>query len=78
MKSLFLLLFLFTFSCSQKQGLPTLHNYPYFNNMDCPQEFSIEHEDKLRAEAKALNMRYVDYLHQRNFRKREGTLVVDR
>ncbi len=40
-----------------------LHNYPFLG--DCPslEDKHIDDEDKLKAEAKALNMRYVDYLH---------------
>ena len=40
-----------------------LHNFPYLD--DCPslEEKAIDNEELLRAQAKALNMRYVDYLH---------------
>jgi len=74
----FMLLFLFWAGCSQKPQVSTLHNYPYFEGMDCPQEFAIQNEEKLRAEAKSLNMRYVDYLHQVNARKVEATFVLDK
>ena len=65
-------------SCAQNQQAPTLHNYPYFEGMDCPKEFSVNNEETLRAQAKALNMRYVDYLHQINARKTETTFVLDK
>ncbi len=74
----FVLLFLFLAGCSQKPKVSTLHNYPYFEDMDCPQEFAIKNEKKLRAEAKALNMKYVNYLHYLNKTKIEKTLVLDR
>ena len=40
-----------------------LHNFPYLD--DCPsiEARSIDNEAELKAQAKALNMRYVDYLH---------------
>lgn len=40
-----------------------LHNYPPLG--DCPslEEQAIDNEKVLKAQAKALNMRYVDYLH---------------
>ena len=40
-----------------------LHNYPHMD--DCPslEEKAIDNEKTLKAQAKALNMRYVDYLH---------------
>lgn len=65
-------------SCAKNKQASTLHNYPYFEGMDCPQEFAIQNEEKLRAEAKSLNMRYVDYLHQVNVRKVEATFVLDK
>jgi hypothetical protein len=74
----FILLFLFLAGCSQKPQVSTLHDYPYFEGMDCPQEFAIQNEEKLRAEAKSLNMKYVNYLHYLNKTKIEKTLVLDR
>ena len=62
--------------CAQNKEASTLHNYPYFKGMDCPQEFSVNNEDDLKAQAKALNMRYVDYLHLVNNKKYETTLVL--
>jgi hypothetical protein len=40
-----------------------LHNFPYLD--DCPslEEKAIDNEKLLKAQAKVLNMRYVDYLH---------------
>tara|TARA_X000001036_G_scaffold295045_1_gene274221 strand:- start:1130 stop:1408 length:279 start_codon:yes stop_codon:yes gene_type:complete len=40
-----------------------LHNFPHLD--DCPsvEARSIDDKEKLKTEAKALNMRYVDYLH---------------
>ena len=40
-----------------------LHNFPHLD--DCPsvEARSIDDKDNLKAKAKALNMRYVDYLH---------------
>ena len=42
---------------------PHLHNFPYLD--DCPslEETHIENEAVLKAQAKGLGMRYVDYLH---------------
>ena len=60
----FILLSLFLVGCgSNKTAQPHLHNYPFLG--DCPsvKEKSIDNEEQLKAEAKALNMRYVDYLH---------------
>ena len=68
--------FLILMGCAQNKDASTLHNYPYFKGMDCPQEFSIKNEDNLKAQAKALNIRYVDYLHQINARKTETTFVL--
>ena len=45
--------------------------------MDCPLEFSINNEDKLKAEAKALNMKYVNYLHYLNKIKIEKSIALD-
>ena len=40
-----------------------LHNFPHLD--DCPslEEKAIDNEELLKAQAKVLNMRYVDYLH---------------
>ena len=63
MNKYLILLSLFVISCKSNKERQTLHNYPYFENMECPQSFALENENILKAEAKALNMRYVDYLH---------------
>ena len=60
------LLALIVCSCNherQRVARPHLHNFPYLD--DCPslEEKAIDNEEKLKAEAKKLNMRYVDYLH---------------
>ena len=49
-----------------------LHNYPFLD--DCPsmEERAIDSEKKLKAEAQALNMRYVDYLHYLTNRSRQN------
>lgn len=60
----FILLSLFLVGCGTTEvARPHLHNFPYMD--DCPslKERHIENEDTLKAQAKALNMRYVDYLH---------------
>lgn len=31
--------------------------------MECPQSLSLDNENILKAKAKSINMRYVDYLH---------------
>ena len=72
-----LCLFVVLSGCSQKSQKLTLHNYPYFDGMDCPQEFSIDNEEKLKAEAKALNMKYVNYLHHLNKLKIEKNIALD-
>ena len=54
---------LFFGGCKSNKERQTLHNYPYFEDMECPQSFSLDNENMLKAKAKALNMRYVDYLH---------------
>jgi len=55
---------IFLVGCSTHEPLPTLHNYPVFPDMDCPEEYAHKHEAQLRKEAKALNMSYVNYLHK--------------
>ena len=71
------LLFLFFIGCSSKKvERPTLHDFPMFDNMDCPEQFAVDNESQLRTEAESLNMRYVDYLHYINKRKIEHTLAL--
>ena len=60
----FIYLSLFLVGCGgDKLTQPHLHNYPFLG--DCPsvKEKAIDNEEELKAKAKALNMRYVDYLH---------------
>ena len=70
---------IYLMGCSNKSSTKnlTLHNYPYFDDMDCPKEFSIDNEDELKASAKMLNMRYVDYLHYINRKKHQKALYSD-
>jgi len=60
----FILLSFIVVGCGTTEiAQPHLHNYPYMD--DCPsvESRSIDNKEKLKAEARALNMRYVDYLH---------------
>lgn len=60
----FIFLLLFLVGCGRHEvAQPHLHNYPFLG--DCPslEEKHIDKETELKAHAKALNMRYVDYLH---------------
>ena len=63
MKYFILLSLVFVGCKTNKVAQPHLHNYPYMD--DCPsvESTSIDNKEKLKAEARALNMRYVDYLH---------------
>ena len=61
--------FLLLAGCATDKPRPTLHNYPYFPDMDCPQEYAHKNEARLKAEAKELNMSYVNYLHMINKRR---------
>jgi hypothetical protein len=53
-----------------------LHNYPYMD--DCPsvESRSLDNKEKLKAEARALNMRYVDYLHFLSNNKKQGSTNI--
>jgi hypothetical protein len=42
---------------------PHLHNFPYLEECPSVEARSIDNKEILKAQAKALNMRYVDYLH---------------
>lgn len=75
MKYLFLLC-LFVVGCSQKKLMPTLHNYPMLDPHNCPLPTDDYDDPILKAQAKALNMRYVDYLHFVNNKKNEEVLVL--
>ncbi len=64
MNKIFCIAIVFITGCGTKEvARPHLHNFPYLE--DCPslEERHIENEAELKAQAKALNMRYVDYLH---------------
>lgn len=63
MKYFILLSFIVAGCGTTEVALPHLHNFPYLD--DCPsiEARSIDNEAELKAQAKALNMRYVDYLH---------------
>lgn len=76
MKYLALLILIFSGCKSHEVSKRTLHNYPVFDKMDCPREFSVENESYLRSQAKSLNMKYVDYLHYINKRKIEKSLAL--
>jgi len=69
---------LFLAGCASEKPLQTLHNYPLLDPHNCPLPTDDYDDPDLKAQAKALNMRYVDYLHQRNFKKNEKTLVLDK
>jgi hypothetical protein len=73
-KILLLICFLFTSCGTQKVALPHLHNYPYLDGCPSLEARSIDNEELLKAKAKALNMRYVDYLHALSNKKMLRTL----
>ena len=72
----FILLFLFLVGCASEKPLQTLHNYPMLDPHNCPLPMDDYDDPELKAQAKALNMRYVDFLHQKNAKKIETTLVL--
>lgn len=73
------LLFLFFIGCSSKKvERPTLHDFPMFDNMDCPEQFAVDNESQLRTEAESLNMKYVDYLHYINKKKADRSLAFSK
>jgi hypothetical protein len=55
---------------------PHLHNFPYLGECPSLEERSIENEDFLKAQAKALNIRYVDYLHYLTNRARKEDEIL--
>ncbi len=63
MKYFIFLSFLLVGCGTTEVAKPHLHNFPYLE--DCPslEERHINNEEALKAQAKALGMRYVDYLH---------------
>tara|TARA_B110001454_G_scaffold182794_1_gene177499 strand:+ start:388 stop:636 length:249 start_codon:yes stop_codon:yes gene_type:complete len=64
MNKIFFAFIIFGAGCSSNKSVDTLHNFPMIGD-DCPsvEHRSIENKDILQAQAKALGMRYVDYLH---------------
>ena len=72
----YLIPILFLAGCASEKPLQTLHNYPMLDPYNCPLPTDEYDDPDLKAQAKALNMRYVDYLHQRNAKKIETTLVL--
>ena len=73
-----LIAILFLAGCASEKTLPTLHNYPMLDSHNCPLPTDDYDDPDLKAQAKALNMRYVDFLHQKNAKKTETTLVLDK
>tara|TARA_R100000808_G_C2151395_1_gene160437 strand:+ start:3520 stop:3780 length:261 start_codon:yes stop_codon:yes gene_type:complete len=64
MKKLFTALALLLSSCaSPNKSADTLHNYPVIDPSKCPVPLERYDEEFLRARARSLNIRYVDYLH---------------
>jgi hypothetical protein len=60
----FILLFFSLSGCGTTEvARPHLHNFPFLDNCPSIKARSIDNEAELKAQAKALNMRYVDYLH---------------
>ena len=76
-KILLIICFLFASGGTQRVDPPHLHNYPYLE--DCPslEARSIDNEELLKAKAKALNMRYVDYLHALSNKKMLRSLYLN-
>ena len=77
MNKIFYAVIIFGTGCSSNKSVDTLHDYPMMGD-DCPitAERVIENEDYLKAKAKALNMRYVDYLHLITKKKMESKIQV--
>jgi hypothetical protein len=73
MNKIFYAVILFGAGCSSNKSVDTLHDYPMMGD-DCPitAERVIENEEYLKAQAKRLNMRYVDYLHLITKKKMES------
>jgi hypothetical protein len=74
----YLIPILFLAGCASEKPLQTLHNYPILDPHNCPLPTDQYDNPDLKAQAKALNIRYVDYLHQINARKTETTFVLDK
>ena len=64
MKYFILLSFILVGCGTTEVARPHLHNFPYLGECPSVEERSIDNEEELKAKAKALNMRYVDYLHR--------------
>lgn len=77
MNKIFLAVIIFGAGCSSNKSVDTLHNYPMMGD-DCPftNEMAIENEEYLKAQAKRLNIRYVDYLHLITKKKMESRVQV--
>jgi aminoglycoside phosphotransferase len=71
-----LICILFLAGCASEKPLQTLHNYPMLDPHNCPLPMDDYDNPDLKAQAKALNMRYVDYLHFVNNKKHETNLVL--
>jgi hypothetical protein len=73
----FIFLSLFLVGCGTTEvAQPHLHNFPFLD--DCPsvEARSVDDKEKLKAEANALNMRYVDYLHSLSNNKKQGSTNI--
>ena len=67
---------LFLAGCASEKPLQTLHNYPMLDPYNCPTPTDDYDDPDLKAQAKALKIRYVDYLHLVNNKKIEENLVL--
>ncbi|MBK23469.1 MAG: hypothetical protein CME70_05630 [Halobacteriovorax sp.] len=64
MNKIFCIVLVFIAGCSTpKKSVDTLHDYPVIDPSKCPIPLERYDEEFLKASAKSLNMRYVDYLH---------------
>ena len=64
MNKIFCIVIVFIAGCSApKKSVDTLHDYPIIDPKNCPIPLEMFDDEILRERAKALNMRYVDYLH---------------
>ena len=77
MNKIFLAVIIFGAGCSSNKSVDTLHNFPMMGD-DCPftNDRAIDNEEHLKAQAKALNIRYVDYLHSITKHKMESRVQV--
>jgi hypothetical protein len=73
----FILLSFFLSGCGTTEVVrPHLHNYPYLDQCPSVESRSIDDKETLKARAKSLNMRYVDYLHTLTNNKSESSNQV--